>query len=192
MPATVRVLLAILAVAVSSCTSAIPGTSLVTGSDGGKVLLIANSPGGDIDAYDHAFRKWSHIAGVRVEIRRWCASACTQVLSYFPPEQICLWPGAKVAFHSATTERRFAPWSAATFSILPATSNTASISTLMMFALYPTWLQARLHSSGIMAGGAGNPSAIIEASEFWDHGYGICHYNLRAGTVDRTISIQGG
>jgi hypothetical protein len=191
MPAIARALLAILGIAISSCAPAITGTSLVTDTAGGKVLLIANSPGGDIDIYDRAFRKWSRIPGVRVEIRRWCASACTQVLGYFPSEQICLWPGARVAFHSAITERRFTPRSAASFSMSPDTSNAASISTLMMFALYPTWLQTRLHWSGIMAGGTGNPSAIIEASEFWDHGYGVCRHDLRAGTGDRS-SLQGG
>jgi len=192
MPAIARALLAILAIVLSSCTSVMTGTSLVTDADGGKVLFIANSPGGDVEAYDQAFRNWSRIPGVRVEIRRWCASACTQVLGYFPPEQICLWPGARIGFHSATTQRRFTPWNTGSTSISVATSDTASISTLIMFALYPTWLQNRLHSTGIMAGGTGNPSAIIDASEFWDHGYGVCQRDLRAAKGERTNSIQGG
>ena len=192
MPTIARTLLAILTIGISSCASVITGTSLVTRPGGGQVLFITNSPGGNVEVFDQAFKKLSRIAGISVEIRRWCASACTQVLGYFPPEQICLWPGARLAFHSAVTRRRFTPWYSANSSIPDASSNTDSISTLMMFNLYPGWLQSRLQSSGIMIGGVENPSAIIEAPEFWKHGYGICRNDLRAATGERSIPIQGG
>jgi hypothetical protein len=162
----VHTLLIALALGVAGCNSGLSGAALIQEPGGGDVVLISDSPGGNIDAFDQAFADWSRIPGVKVEIRHWCASACTQVLNHFEPEQICLSPGARLGFHSAIKQH---PSSPAEFD---------SLSTLIMFAGYPDWLQRRLFATGIMGYGAGNPSAILGAEEFWYHGYGVCPHPI--------------
>ena len=159
---------------IAGCASELPGASLITASDGAKTVLVTDSPGGNVDAFDQAFGRWSQIPGVKVEIRHWCASACTQLLSYFEPDRICLSPGARVGFHSATAHRAFSPSISTASGASTALPGTDSISTLMMFEAYPTWIQYRLSSAGVMGLGAGNPSAVISADEFWHRGYGVC------------------
>ncbi len=169
-----NVLLATLTMCIAGCASELPGASLVTASDGGKTVVVTDSPGGNVAAFEQAFGHWSQIPGVKVEIRHWCASACTQLLSYFEPEQICLSPGARLGFHSATANRAFTPWISTASGVSTSVSDTNSISTLIMFAAYPRWIQYHLSSAGVMGLGAGNPSAVIGANEFWHRGYGVC------------------
>ena len=162
------------AMGIVGCGANLAGASLITEPDGSRVVLITDSPGGNIDAFDRAFKNWSQIPGVTVEIRRWCASACTQVLSHFDPAQICLSPGSRLGFHSATAQRNFTTWGRMSPGLSAAAQDVASISTLLMYAGYPGWVQLRLSSAGSMGFAAGNRAATLSADEFWRHGYRVC------------------
>jgi hypothetical protein len=142
-------------------------------------VLVTDSPGGNVEVFDQAFGRWSQIPGVKVEIRHWCASACTQLLSYFEPDRICLSPGARVGFHSATSHPTFTPGISTGSGASMGLPGAASITTLVMFAAYPSWIQYRLSSAGIMELDASNPAAVINADEFWDRGYGVCPNTTR-------------
>jgi hypothetical protein len=180
MKCVLAILLACLAIGVAGCEQVSPGVALTKDGGGGSEVLILSSPGGDVDAFDRAFRRWSRIPGVRVEIRQWCASACTQVFSYFTPGQICLASGARLGFHSAV-QRDFAfHTDAAGRSAGFGVPKVDSISTLLVFAGYPGWIQQRLAADGVMGVGPGNPLLVMGASEFWRRGYGVC---AEAGTA---------
>jgi hypothetical protein len=183
-----QTLLIALAVGLAGCDSGLSGASLSTDPDGSKTVLITSSPGGNLDAYDHAFRNWSRVPGVKVEIRRWCASACTQVLGYFTPEQICLAQGARVGFHSATALRAFA----VDMRTPPPLSQIDSISTLLMLAAYPSWIQDRLSRAGVMGARVGNPSTSLSADEFWNHGYRVCPDTALTAAASRSADKRGG
>ncbi len=170
----IHALLIALAMGLVGCDAGLSGALLATEQDGAKTVLITSSPGGNIDAFDRAFRNWSAITGVKVEIRRWCASACTQVLSHFQPEQVCLSPGARVGCHSATGRAAQVFRSNFGSGVSAAAPDTDAISTLILFAGYPGWVQQRLAVAGVMGRAAGNPATSIGADEFWYHGYLVC------------------
>lgn len=167
-------LVAILAVAVAGCSSNLTGTSLVITPGGGKKVEINNSPGGNVAAFRQAFSRWARIPGIKVEIHRWCASACTQVFGWFPRDKVCLAAGARVGFHAARALPTFVSWEPQNPNTPAASPSEASVTTLLMFAAYPRWIQRRLFSAGIMGLSPGNPAKIIDAKEFWHHGYREC------------------
>lgn len=178
-------LVGILAIALAGCSSSPNGTSLVATPEGGKKVEIDNSPGGNVAAFRQAFSRWARIPGIKVEIRRWCASACTQVFSWFPRNKICLAAGTRIGFHSARALPTFVPWGPQNPNA-PATSpREASVTTLLMFAAYPGWIQRRLSSAGVMGLRPGNPAKIIDAREFWNHGYSECHKHVRPKPMAR-------
>ena len=173
MNALLRAVAVVFTVFLAGCGSGLPGISVVTAEAGPKVV-ITNSRGGDVDSFDQAFLHWSQMPGATVEIQQGCASACTQVFDYFPPDRVCLAPGARVLFHSATLRTTFASANLRGSQIATVVDNTDSIGTFMMFLHYPQWIQYRLRSAGVMVQDSGNPRAILGADEFWMHGYRVC------------------
>jgi hypothetical protein len=163
-----------LALSLADCAGKMPGISLVTDPPGAPRLVITDSPGGNVDAFNEKFLEWSAIKGLRVEIRAWCASACTQVLTYFAPSQICFAPGARMGFHAVRRVPTVAAWASNGPGIPGMMSDTDSLTTLEVFMGYPAWVQARLRAVGVMGLGTGNPAASVPADEFWMHGYRVC------------------
>jgi len=154
----------------AACDPGLPGVTL--GNDG--VLWIDDSPGGNVFAFERAYRHWVDDARVmRAEVHHWCASGCTQILSYLPPQNICLSPAARFGFHPVYYERQLAAWPART-SDRSWRGDVDPIGTMIEFLGYPEWLQNRLSQAGVMS--FGDAALVIGASEFWAHGYAHCSH----------------
>lgn len=178
---TRHLLIAALLAILAGCTSRLPGITLLNDPNGGKSVIVTDSPGGNIQAFAANFRAWSKLSRVDVEIRQRCASACTQILYYFPSNEICLSPHAEMVFHAATAGRPFGAAGHGTTSGFGVRPEPDWTSTLLLFAMYPRWIEAYLSSNGAMGLDAGKSAAVIDAEKFWRHGYGVCSGNAASG-----------
>jgi hypothetical protein len=68
--------------------------------------VITFDPGGSVIEF---IEKYEQIAqsGRKVIIKGECISACTMVLSFVPPQDVCVTPEAMLAFHSASAGESF-------------------------------------------------------------------------------------
>src|SRR5262249_36492758 len=106
-------------------------------------------------------QRWQSLAklGTDVEIRDFCISGCTMIMSYVPKERICFGENAALGFHLARDAK---------------TGRMALDTSLWMLHTYPRpiydWLMAR----GGVASMTIQDMWILDAPELWAMGYRKC------------------
>ena len=146
---------------------------------GASVKLIQNDLGGDVLQYESRFRRWAE-EGARAKVDGLCASACTLVLGFLPPDRICLTRRARFGFHGASPSRQY---QVASLGMVGrsggAGSVAADLTTLEMYQLYPDWLQQLIAGQSHRWGGRGplppsNSLLIVGGGRFRAQGYPAC------------------
>ena len=66
-----------------------------------QTIDVSNDPGGFMGQYDTRWRNRA-AKGVSVRISGMCASACTILFHHIPRNRICVTPGARIGFHTAS------------------------------------------------------------------------------------------
>ncbi len=131
-----------------------------------RVATIAQDGGGSIEAYAAKYREIAASGGA-IRVDGLCASACTLLLAYVPPAQICLTRQARFGFHSVfSAEDR------------DGRRPVASLATLEIYQSYPDWLRRLIAGFHDHWGGAPLPPPngllVIGGGFFVSHGYRMC------------------
>jgi hypothetical protein len=74
---------------------------ILAGPATAQTINVSNDPGGFMGQYDTRWRNWAS-KGASVRISGMCASACTILFHHIPRDKICVTPGARIGFHTAS------------------------------------------------------------------------------------------
>ncbi len=139
---------------VSRFTGALAGAFFFYVLPASATYVISNHYGGNVAEY---IERYSNIrdTGGKVEVRDFCLSACTLVLAFIKPENLCATPGAVFGFHSAHT-------------IGPRGNEFAKEATRLVWNIYPERVRQVLRDRGWDGDGdQAHPDLLyVPASEF--------------------------
>lgn len=119
--------------------------------------VITNDSGGRIGTYVDKYRRMA-AAHIPIEVRGWCASACTLALGLVPKKQVCISRNASLGFH--------APWDYDRRGKVVWYPDTA----IVMFRKYDPFVRKLIKARG----GLTSKDVTIPGSEFLG-AYRECH-----------------
>jgi hypothetical protein len=129
----------------------------VPGAHAGTVVLQYEK-GGVMDDYADRWRAIA-AAGVNVEIRRRCISACTQIMTFVPKERICFDKHGTLEFHMV---------------YYPKTMQPAPDWTELMFNHFPEDIRMWLKKKGWVQKATIENFWVLTAEDLWAMGYRKC------------------
>jgi len=120
---------------------------------------LGREPGGNLQQH---IERWKALtaSGKDVEIRGFCASACTLVTAYVPKERLCFGQTAVLGFHLAR---------------LP-NGQPAMIASWAMFNSYPQDIRMWLETKGGVENMPLDSLWLLFPSELWKMGYRRCEW----------------
>jgi hypothetical protein len=124
-----------------------------------SVVIIKHGRGGRLDEHTLRFADFRRNR-TKVEIRGPCYSACTIVLSYVDPADLCIAPGAFMAFHAVrSAERR----------------EYMKVETEFLYTQYPAPIRSWIDRTGGWQHLPLDGFWIMHDSELWAVGYPKCN-----------------
>jgi hypothetical protein len=131
---------------------------LATGTAHAGKVVLQFEKGGPLTDYADRWRAVA-AAGVNVEIRRRCMSACTQIMQFIPKEKICFDKHGTLEFHMA--------WVKETNQPLPNWTE-------LWWSQQPEDIRAWLRKRGWVQKATVETFWILTSADLWEMGYHKC------------------
>jgi len=141
--------------------SAIAAVFLATRAAHAGTVVLQFEKGGPMDDYADRWRAVA-AAGVNVEIRRRCVSACTQIMEFVPKEKVCFDKHGTLEFHMARSMK---------------TGQSLPDWTELWWSHQPENIRMWLREKGWVQKATIENFWILTAEDLWAMGYRKCESN---------------